>query len=140
MRTMLLVAMTAALLAGTWTLSSGQERATPVPQAPRPVDLAICLDMSNSMDGLIESAKQKLWAVVNELATAKPHPQLRVALYQYGNDGLDSENGWVQRVCELTDDLDTVYSKLFELKTNGGTEYVVRVVRATREVERLVVW
>lgn len=99
----------------------------------RQVDLAICLDTSGSMDGLIDSAKQKLWAVVNELATAKPRPLLRVALYQYGNDGLQQENGWVQRVCDLTDDLDTVYEKLFALKTNGGTEYVARVVRAASD-------
>ncbi|MBN1554106.1 MAG: VWA domain-containing protein [Phycisphaerae bacterium] len=100
------------------------------PTETRDVDLAICLDTSGSMDGLIESAKQKLWTIVNELATAKPRPNLRVALYQYGNDGLSSENGWVQRLCPLTDNLDEVYDKLFKLRTNGGTELVARVVRA----------
>ena len=109
------------------------EAARPAPDEPRRVDLAICLDTSNSMDGLIGAAKQKLWAVVNELATARPRPELRVALYQYGNNGLNSEVGWVQRVCDLTDDLDTVYGKLFKLTTNGGREYVARVVRAATE-------
>ena len=66
-----------------------------VPPRQRRIDLAICLDTSNSMDGLIASAKQKLWAVVSELATAKPRPTLRVALYQYGNNSLNGENGWV---------------------------------------------
>jgi len=99
----------------------------------RHIDLAVCLDTSNSMDGLIGSAKQKLWAIVNELATAKPTPALRVGLYQYGNNGLNREVGWVQRVCDLTDDLDTVYEKLFKLTTNGGTEYVARVMRAATE-------
>jgi len=94
------------------------------------VDLAICLDTSGSMRGLISSAKQKLWAVVNELATAKPRPILRVALYQYGNNGLKPDTGWVQQLCPLTDDLDTVYEKLFPLTTHGGTELVARVVRA----------
>ncbi len=103
------------------------------PKPARRIDLAICLDTSNSMDGLISSAKQKLWAVVNELAAARPRPKLRVALYQYGNNGLSSENGWVQQVCELTGDLDEVYEKLFQLKTNGGTEYVARVVRAATD-------
>jgi hypothetical protein len=98
---------------------------------PRYVDLAICLDTSNSMDGLIDSAKQKLWAIVNELSTAKPKPILRVALFQYGNDGLNSETGWVQKVSDLTDDLDTIYGKLFALRTNGGSELVARVVRAS---------
>ena len=113
----------------------GTAEKAPAP-AQRHVDLCICLDTSNSMDGLIESAKAKLWAIVNELATAKPRPVLRVALYQYGNDRLERENGWVQRVCDLTDDLDTVYGKLFGLKTQGGTEYVARVVRsATSELK-----
>jgi Mg-chelatase subunit ChlD len=106
-------------------------KAAPVaPEARRTVDLVICLDTSGSMTGLIESAKQKLWAVVNELATARPRPKLRVALYHYGNSGLDPKTGWVKQLCPLTDDLDTVYGKLFALKTNGGTEYVARVVRA----------
>jgi len=101
------------------------------PEKPaRHVDLAICLDTSGSMSGLIQSAKQKLWAVVNELATAKPKPVLRVALYHYGNDGLKAENGWVKQLCPLTADLDTVYENLFKLTTNGGTEYVARVMHA----------
>ena len=100
------------------------------PIEKRDVDIAICLDTSGSMSGLIESAKQKLWAIVNELATAKPQPNLRVALYHYGNSGLNREMGWVQQLCPLTGDLDEVYAQLFKLKTNGGTEYVARVSRA----------
>ncbi|MCZ6812315.1 MAG: hypothetical protein O7D97_09960, partial [Planctomycetota bacterium] len=44
----------------------------------RHVDLVICLDTSGSMQGLIESAKQKLWGIVNDLALAEPTPELRV--------------------------------------------------------------
>ena len=105
-------------------------------QRQRHVDLVICLDTSGSMSGLIESAKKKLWAVVNELATAQPKPKLRVGLYHYGNDGLNKEDGWVKQLCPLTDDLDDVYGKLFALRTNGGTELVSRVVRAaTNELD-----
>ena len=100
------------------------------PAVPHDVDIAICLDTSGSMTGLIESAKQKLWAIVNELAHAKPKPRLRVALYHYGNDGLSKETGWVKQLCPLTDDLDEIYEELFKLQTNGGTELVARVVRA----------
>ena len=108
----------------------------PEPGTPKHIDLAICLDTSGSMRGLIESAKQKLWAVVNELATAKPRPMLRVALYHYGNSGLTRESGWVKQLSPLTDDLDAVYGKLFPLRTHGGTEYVARVVRAaTNELD-----
>ena len=33
--------------------------------------LALLLDTSNSMDGLIDQAKSQLWKIVNELAAAK---------------------------------------------------------------------
>jgi hypothetical protein len=93
------------------------------------IDVAICLDTSNSMDGLIDSAKAKLWTVVNDLAKVKPTPTLRVALYQYGNDDLDSKTGWVRKELDLTTDLDEVYKKLNALRTHGGTEFVARVCR-----------
>ena len=48
------------------------------------IDLVICLDTSNSMDGLIESAKVRLWDIVNEVAKAQPEPRLRIALFTYG--------------------------------------------------------
>ncbi len=97
---------------------------------PRCVDLAICLDTSGSMRDLLQSARQKLWTVVNELTAARPRPKLRVALYQYGGESLSPENGWVKQLCPLTDDLDMVYEKLFELRSGGSTEYVARVMHA----------
>jgi von Willebrand factor type A domain len=104
-------------------------RATAAETTGKTIDVAILLDTSNSMDGLIESAKSKLWTIVNDLAKIEPTPTLRVALYQYGNDALDRGNGWVRRELELSNDLDEVYKKLNALKTYGGTEYVTRVTR-----------
>jgi hypothetical protein len=99
------------------------------------VDLAICLDTSGSMQGLIDAARAKLWAVVNDLALARPQPRLRVALLTFGNDGHPSENGWVRLDVPFTTDLDLVSQQLFALTTNGGTELVGRVIqRATDEL------
>lgn len=107
------------------------------PDEERPaVDLALCLDTSGSMDGLIEAAKQKLWAIVNDFALARPLPRLRVALLSFGNDGHDPARGWVEILTPLTEDLDLVSQELFALTTNGGTELVGRVVgSATRELD-----
>jgi Mg-chelatase subunit ChlD len=103
----------------------------------RHVDLVIALDTSGSMDGLIDSARQKLWDVVNLLAQAKPTPSLRVGLISYGGtDGYDSSKGWVKKESDLTTDLDSIYSKLFALRTSGGDEYVARAVTVgTREMQ-----
>jgi len=97
------------------------------------VELAICLDTSGSMDGLLNSARQKLWTIVNDLAKAEPTPRLRVALLSYGNDGHHAENGWVNVETPFTEDLDTVSQMLFGLTTNGGTELVGRVVQTSMQ-------
>lgn len=102
--------------------------ARPVEKKPN-VDVAICLDTSNSMDGLIGSAKARLWDIVNELARARPIPTLRVALYSYGNTRYDQSAGWIRKELDLTTDLDKVSEKLFALTTSGGDEYHTRVAR-----------
>src|SRR6185295_3102994 len=43
----------------------------PVVSSDQNIMLALLLDTSNSMDGLIEQAKSQLWKIVNELAAAK---------------------------------------------------------------------
>ena len=96
--------------------------------AGAPIDLALCLDTSGSMSGLIDSAKEKLWTIVNELGRASPQPTLRVALLTYGNDSLSPEDGWVSLDVPFTEDLDLISEHLFALQTNGGTELVGRVV------------
>jgi hypothetical protein len=108
------------------------------PQAKaRDIDVVLCLDVSGSMDGLIDSAKNKLWDIVNELARVKPAPKLRVALYSYGHDTYDPKAGWVKQDLDLSDDLDMLYQKLFALRTNGGTEFATRV---SRDAVRDVAW
>ena len=104
-------------------------RATAAETTGKTIEVAILLDTSNSMDGLIESAKAKLWTIVNDLAKIEPTPTLRVALYQYGNDNLDRGNGWVRKELDLSGDLDEAYKMLNALKTRGGTEYHTRVTR-----------
>jgi hypothetical protein len=103
----------------------------PKPAAPqKSIDLVLCLDVSNSMNGLIDSAKIRLWDIVNELARLKPTPKLRVALYSYGHSTYPASNGWVRKDADLTEDLDELYRVLNALTINGGTEYVARVTRA----------
>lgn len=102
------------------------------------IQLAILLDTSNSMDGLIDQAKSQLWKIVNELAVAEKNgrsPRLEVALYEYGNDSLSGSSGFVRKIVALTTDLDRVSEELFRLTTNGGDEYCGTVIqRAVREL------
>lgn len=100
------------------------------------IDLVLCLDVSGSMNGLIESAKLRLWDIVNELARMKPTPNLRVSLYSYGATPYPADKGWVRNELDLTEDLDEVYKKLNALRTNGGDEYVARVSKTALEEQK----
>ncbi|NOY41423.1 MAG: VWA domain-containing protein [Planctomycetes bacterium] len=95
------------------------------------VDVAILLDTSNSMDGLISQAKSQLWTIVQQFAKAKKNgqtPILRVALFEYGNTGLPASEGYIRQAVPLTDDLDKLSEALFALTTNGGDEYCGQVI------------
>jgi hypothetical protein len=115
------------------TPAGGVPLPPPTAVLPPPVDLAICLDTSGSMENLIESTKQHIWSVVNELALARPQPRLRVALLTFGNEAHSPDAGWVRVDTDLTDDLDLLSERLFALTTSGGTELVGRVLKRARD-------
>lgn len=112
------------------TKPAAEKTARPDAKTPR-IQIAILLDTSGSMSGLINQARQQLWTIVNEFATAKQNgkaPKLEVALLQYGNSGLPAKEGYIELIVPFTDNLDNVSAKLFALKTNGGSEYCGQVI------------
>ncbi len=111
------------------------------PAAARPVDpdprrplvqIALLLDTSNSMDGLIGQAKTQLWRIVNDMAGSRCRgrsPRIEVALYEYGNSNLSAGENYIRQVLPFTNDLDNLSEKLFGLITNGGEEYCGAVIK-----------
>ena len=115
--------------------SSETKPENPTPPKDQSIMLALLLDTSNSMDGLIDQAKSQLWKIVNELAGARcadgAKPRIKIALYEYGNDRLVSSEGYIRQVSALTDDLDLISEKLFSLTTNGGNEFCGQVIKTS---------
>lgn len=90
------------------------------------IQVAILLDVSNSMDGLIGQAKAQLWNMVSVMGKAKCDnmaPQIEIALYEYGRTNNDIKEGYVKQLSGFTSDLDKLSQTLFNIKTNGGDEY-----------------
>ncbi len=117
-------------------VSVAQEVDLPVEQvevAEKPlVQVAILLDTSGSMSGLIDQARAELWAIVNEFIFARQKgmtPMIEVALFEYGNDGLSADSGHAREVMPFTGDLDALSKALFSLTTNGGSEYCGWVIQ-----------
>ena len=102
------------------------------------IQVAILLDTSSSMDGLIEQAKSRIWNIVNTLTTLKYNnrtPQIEIALYEYGNNGISSDD-YIRQVTPLTTDLDLISQRLFALTTWGGSEYCGAVInKAVRDLD-----
>ena len=153
-----LLASTAALLAAVaWPIATSGLRSdapsgngsdpTTVVATPDPVvapavapkiQIALLLDTSSSMDGLIDQARSQLWRVVNALDSATFHgaaPTLEIAVYEYGNDNLDGDSGWIRQVSPFTVELDRVSEKLFALETFGGDERAGQVI--ARSIDEL---
>lgn len=95
-------------------------------EAPKPrIQVAILLDNSGSMGGLIEQAKTQLWRMVNEFIAMKRNgqrPEIQVALYTYGSPP-------PRRLLALTSDLDKVSEQLFAVRISGGSEYCGQVIK-----------
>ena len=140
--------LTALALTATYGCEFTTKKTTPDPimaaaalpeTTPKPVNntvkIALLLDTSNSMDGLINQAKAQLWDIVNKFSQAKygenSRPELQIALYQYGNDNLSSSEGYIQQVLNFSGDLDEISEKLFSLTTNGGEEYCGQVIHTS---------
>ena len=95
------------------------------------VDFAILLDTSNSMDGLINQARNQLWQIVQRLSVTEKDgrkPALRVSVFEYGNTNLPATENYIRQVLPLSDDLDKVSEALFGLSTRGGDEYCGAVI------------
>ena len=65
------------------------------------IQVAILLDVSNSMDGLIDQAKNQLWNLVKVLSKVTCNgtmPSIEIALYEYGRPENDAKDGFVKQI------------------------------------------
>lgn len=113
------------------TFSHAQE----VAKDGRPViQVAILLDNSGSMQGLIQQAKTQIWQIVNEFVSAKQDgkaPRVQVGLYEYGIRDAQDNGSYVRQLSPLTEDLDSLSEKLFKIdkRDSGGSEFCGWVIK-----------
>lgn len=127
------------ILAGKPGLAAGE---LPRDTAVDTVQIALLLDTSSSMDGLINQARSHLWAIVDRMGQMTRvvdgktrGVRVEIALYEYGNSRLSSAEGYIRQVLPLTSDLDKVSEQLHSLVTNGGSEYAGQAIQqATSEL------
>lgn len=124
-------ATTAFLCTASAPLAAAEER----PASPK-VEVVFCLDTTGSMGGLIQAAKDKIWAICNQIAGGKPTPELRVGLVAYRDRG----DAYVTRLFDLTDDLDAVHANLKGFQAQGGGDTPESVNQALYEAVHKIKW
>jgi Mg-chelatase subunit ChlD len=124
-----------AVLAGLAAAAPAADQAPAAKKAPR-VEVVFVLDTTGSMTGLIEGAKQKIWAISNQIASGKPTPRLRIGLVAFRDRG----DAYITKVFDLTDDLDAVYGHLKEFQAAGGGDEPESVNQALHDAVTKVGW
>lgn len=147
MKTQLLVS---ALLLATAALvyaypKSGQDTPPPAnepvaaiatPEGARPVEVVFALDTTGSMGGLIDAAKENIWAIARSMASAQPQPEIRIGLVGYRDRGDD----YITRVIPLSEDLDSVYAQLMDFQAGGGGDGPEAVNQALHAALHEIQW
>src|SRR6266852_5288874 len=100
------------------------------------VEVVFCLDTTSSMTHLIEGAKQKIWAIANQIASGKPTPDLKIGLVAFRDRG----DAYITKVIDLNDDLDDIYGHLRGFKAEGGGDIPESVNQALDDAVNKIKW
>lgn len=125
--------MTAAALAA--APAAATEKTEEAPARPT-VEVVFVLDTTGSMGGLLEGAKQRVWAIANEIAKGKPAPRVRMGLVAFRDKGDD----YVTKVFGLSDNLDNTYRDLSSLQAGGGGDGPEHVIQGLADAVDKIAW
>jgi Mg-chelatase subunit ChlD len=100
------------------------------------VDLVFVLDTTGSMEGLIQTAKEKIWSIATTMASAQQTPEIRIGLVAYRDRG----DSYVTKIVDLSDDLDSVYAALMDFEASGGGDTPESVNKALYDAVHNMSW
>ena len=127
--------LTACLILAPLAAKEGEKKKGKKPKKET-IEVCFVLDTTGSMGGLIEGAKQKIWAIANEILASEPTPNLRIGLIGYR----DRKEAYVTQVHDLSDDIDDIYAKLMKFQAQGGGDTPESVNQALHEAVTKIKW
>lgn len=100
------------------------------------VEVVFVLDTTSSMGGLIQAAKEKIWSIATTMASARQNPDIRMGLVAFRDRG----DAYVTRRYDLSQDLDSMYASLMDLRAEGGGDTPESVNEALHEAVHRISW
>ncbi len=100
------------------------------------IEIVFVLDTTGSMGGLIEAAKEKIWSIASNMASAESAPEIKMGLVAYRDRGDD----YITRTVDLSSDLDSVYATLMDFNAEGGGDGPESVNQALFDAVNKISW
>ena len=100
------------------------------------IEVVFVLDTTSSMSGLIQAAKEKIWSIATTMASAQQSPDISMGLVAFRDRG----DTYVTRVFDLSQDLDSMYASLMDLKAQGGGDGPESVNKAIFDAINQISW
>jgi len=100
------------------------------------IDVVFALDTTGSMGGLIEAAKEKIWSIASNMASAQSAPEIRIGLVAYRDRG----DSYVTLVRDLSTDMDSMYATLMDFQAAGGGDGPESVNKALDDALNRISW
>ena len=100
------------------------------------IEVVFVLDTTSSMSGLIQAAKEKIWSIATTMASAQQSPDISMGLVAFRDRG----DAYVTRVFDLSQDLDSMYASLMDLKAKGGGDGPESVNKAMFDAINHINW
>ncbi len=108
----------------------------PVANEHPKIEVVFVLDTTGSMGDLIHAAKEKIWSIASTMASAQNAPDIKMGLVAYRDRG----DAYVTQTVELSNDLDSMYSKLMDFKADGGGDGPESVNQALYDAVHKMSW
>ncbi len=110
-------------------------KAAEAPARPS-VEVVFVIDTTSSMGGLLEGAKQRIWAIANEIAKGRPAPKVKMGLVAFRDKG----DAYVTKVFGLSENLDNTYKDLLSLQAEGGGDGPEHVIAGLDDAVEKIAW
>lgn len=108
----------------------------PAPNERPKIEVVFALDTTGSMGDLIQAAKENIWSIATNMASAQPAPDISIGLVAYRDRG----DTYVTRVVDLSTDLDSVYATLMDFQAAGGGDTPESVNAALSDAINAISW
>ncbi|MFM7021420.1 MAG: hypothetical protein ACKOXB_00465 [Flavobacteriales bacterium] len=92
------------------------------------MEIALCVDLSASTNGLLEALRTNMWYLMYYLTSYQPQPDVYVGLVLYGKPGYGKENDYIKKVSDLSKNINFIQQELYStlVSVNAKENYPER--------------